>query len=133
MQSRDLIDARVCVYRDLCVSQFQPRAPPPPPRANLGHLLHDESRGPGIWQLIVLIVDSAPPGICKQQKTGFVISCCHFKRRSESRVSSSQALSFWSRSRASNDHKRPIKAKKHLFCLFSVGVTHFVTCFMQFY
>ena len=24
-----------------------------PPRANPGHLLHDESRGPGIWQFIV--------------------------------------------------------------------------------
>ena len=31
---------------------------PPPPRANPGHLLHDESLGPSIWQLIV----SRPPG-----------------------------------------------------------------------
>ena len=43
-------------YLILCASQFQPRASPP--RANPGHLFHDESRVPGIWQLIV----SRPPG-----------------------------------------------------------------------
>ena len=31
------------------------------------------------------------------------------------------------------DHKRPIKTIKHLLSLFPVGVTHFVTCFMQFF
>ena len=75
-----------------------------PPRANPGHLFHDESWGPGIWQLIV-----SPPGIYKQQQTCFVTSCRRFLRRSESGVSSSQALSFWSMWRPFIDHKRPIK------------------------
>ena len=49
---------------------------------------------------------------------GFMcVICRHFWRRSESRVSSSRALSFWSRWKAFIDHKRPIKAIKP-FALF---------------
>ena len=39
-------------FEVMCASQFQPRATP---SANPGHLIHDESRGPDIWQLIVNI------------------------------------------------------------------------------
>ena len=90
--------------RELCASQFQPRASPP--RANSRHLFHYESRGPGIWQFIV----SRPPGHLQTMANLFhnhpvVIS----RRRSESRVSSSQTLSFWSKWRAFINHKRPIK------------------------
>ena len=73
--------------------------------------------------------DHPPPGqtpgiccmiSCKQQKTCFVTSCRHFRRRSESRVSSSQTLSFWSRWRTFIDNKRPIKAiKPFALSLFS--------------
>ena len=88
---------------------------------------------PGAGHLAVSSVP-APPGICKQPNTCFVASCRHFRRRSELRVSSSQALSFWSRWRAFIDHKRPIKAvEPFALSFFSVGVSHFVTCFMQFY
>ena len=46
--------------------------------------MHGESRGPGIWQLIV----SRPPGHLEATKKNcFVTSCPHFRRRSESRVS----------------------------------------------
>ena len=87
-----------------------PTARMPSPRANPEHLFHEDSRRLGIWQLV-----SRPPGICKQE-TCFVTSFRHFRRRSKSRVSSSQTLSFWSRWRAF-DHKRPIKAIE-LFALF---------------
>ena len=50
---------------DLCASQFQPRASHP--RVNPGHMLHDESRGPGIWQLVV----SRPPGHLQTAKNLF--------------------------------------------------------------
>ena len=68
------------------------------PRANPGLWMHDDSRGPGIWELIVSLLNN-------NKKTRFVTSCCHFWRRSESRVSNSQALSFWSRWRAFIDNK----------------------------
>ena len=50
-----------------------------PPLGKPRHLIHDESQGPGIWQLIV----SRPPGICKQQKHCFVTFCRRSRRRSE--------------------------------------------------
>ena len=57
-----------------------------------------EFRGRGIGHLVV---DSVPiPRAFENnnnKKACFVTSCRHFRRRSESRVSSSQALSFWSR------------------------------------
>ena len=87
-------------------------SPEHPPQANPGHLIHDESRGPGR-----LAVNSVPPppGICKQQKICFVTSCRHFLRFPTAfrvKVSSSQALPFWSSWRTFIDHKRPIKAIK---------------------
>ena len=76
------------------------------PQGNPKHLSHDDSRGPGNWQLIV----SQPPGHLQTTTNLFCNIRCHFQRHSESRVSSSQTLSFLSRWRAFIDHKRPIKA-----------------------
>ena len=42
-----------------CASQFQPQSFP---RTKTGHLMHDESRVPGIWQLI------EPPGHLQAKK-----------------------------------------------------------------
>ena len=61
----------------------------PPLRANSGHLLHDESRWARHFE-----VYSVPPDICKQHKTCFVTFCRHFRRRPESRVSTT---SFWNK------------------------------------
>ena len=88
-----------------------------PPRANPGHLLHDESRGPGIWQLIVPAPRTYANNKKHVSKHPVAISD---GAQNRSRVSSSDALSFWSRWRAFIDHKRPIKAKeKHVLCFFS--------------
>ena len=76
-----------------------------PPRANPGHLFHDESRGTDIWQLIV----SRSPGHLKTTTNLFcnILSlfptALRFKGFKQS---------FWSRWRAFIDHKRPIKAKE---------------------
>ena len=83
------------------------------PRANPGHFMHDESRGPGIWQLIV----SRPPGHLQTPKILFrnilssfsmcdgaqsqrfqAVKHCHFGVGEEH-------LSYI-------DHKRPLKAIK---------------------
>ena len=85
----------VSIAYDLYARHFQPRAfPPGKPRAL-------DAR----WFLWAghLAVNSVP--LKQQQKTRFVTSCRHFWRRSESRVSNSQALSFWSRWRAFIDNK----------------------------
>ena len=98
----------LCLYQthlnnEINVRVNSSREHPPPRRANLGHLLHDECQGPGIWQLIV----SRPPGHLQTTKSLFRnnLSDRRFRWRSDSRVSSSQALSFWSRWRAFIDPK----------------------------
>ena len=85
----------VSIAYDLYARHFQPRAfPPGKPRAL------DARWFPWAGHLAV---NSVP--LKQQQKTRFVTSCRHFWRRSESRVSNSQALSFWSRWRAFIDNK----------------------------
>ena len=66
-------------------------------------------------ELTSTLIVPRPPGHLQTTKNLFsniLQSCRHFRRRSESKVSNSQALSFWTRWRAFIDHKRPIKAKK---------------------
>ena len=75
---------------------------------------------PGIWQLIV-------SRICKQQKTCLVTSCRHFRQRSRVKISNTVILD------KTRIYRPWPKKQNHLLCLCSVGVPHFVTCFMQFY
>ena len=74
-----------------------------PPRANPGHLFHDESQGTGIWQLIV----SRSPGHLQTTTDLFRNILSSFP--TALRVKGFKQ-SFWSRWRAFIDHKRPIKA-----------------------
>ena len=68
-----------CIYVCQRVN-IQPRASP---RAGLGHLMHDESRGVG--HLAVNTVVSRSPVHLQATKSCFV-TCRHLLRRSESRV-----------------------------------------------
>ena len=76
-------------YSVQIICESVPVANIPPPRANSGHLLHNESRWARHFE-----VYSVPPDICKQHKTCFVTFCRHFRRRPESRVST---RSFWNK------------------------------------
>ena len=66
--------------------------------------MHDESQGPGIWQLIM-----SPPDICKQRKTCFETSRVVISDGAQSQ--GFQTPSFWNK-RVFIDHKTPIKAIK---------------------
>ena len=93
-------------YKNLMCVSIPTASIPPPPWANPGHLIHDESRGLGICQIIVC--SPPPPVICKQQKHCFVTFCHHFQQRSE--VKGFQPRHFGKRS--FKDPKRPSKAMK---------------------
>ena len=95
----------------ICESIPAASIPPSPP--NPGHLIQDESRGVGIWQLIV----SRPPMHLQTTKNFLhcILSLFPTALRSLqlSLVKQFQTPLFWN-----NDHKRPIKTIKTICFVF---------------
>ena len=94
----------------MCESIRTASIPPGKPRANPGHLFHDDSRGPGIWQLIV----SQPPGHLQTTTNLFRNIRSSFptalRVKSVKGFKQSNTVILEYRWGAFIDHKRPIKA-----------------------